>query len=109
MARGGGDARMFRFSLTASKASGNLPEGVGPAQMAIEPSQKLAPAGEYSARTRLLSFWRLGKTWLLQKSGRVEYKKKGDRLSRKINPQYSRSALLTIRASARRQVREEVS
>ena len=65
---GGGDARGFRFSLTASKASGNLPEELGPAQLAIEPSHTLAPAIQSFAVTQLLSFWWLGKTGRLGKS-----------------------------------------
>jgi hypothetical protein len=46
---GGGDAQMYQFSLAASQASGNLPEGVGAAQLAKEHGHKLAPAGKSSA------------------------------------------------------------
>lgn len=45
---GGSDAQMFQFSLTASKASGNLPERMGAAQLTEVHGHKLAPAGKPS-------------------------------------------------------------
>jgi hypothetical protein len=40
------NAQMFHLSLAASKASGNLTEGMGPAQLAEKHGHKLAPASE---------------------------------------------------------------
>ncbi len=45
---GGSDSKMFQFTITASKASGNLPERVGAAQLTKEHGHKLAPTGKPS-------------------------------------------------------------
>jgi hypothetical protein len=39
---------MLQFTFTASKASGNLPQGMGSAQLAEEHGNKLAPTSEPS-------------------------------------------------------------
>jgi hypothetical protein len=50
-----GNAQMFQLPLAASKASGNLTEGMGPAQMAEEHRHKLAPTRESFRMTFCLS------------------------------------------------------
>ena len=46
---GSGDAEVFQFALTTTQATGNLPEGMGSAQLAEEHAHKLTPGGEASA------------------------------------------------------------
>ena len=45
-AAGGGDSKMLQLPLTASEASGNLPERMGSAQLTEKHGHKLSPAGE---------------------------------------------------------------
>jgi hypothetical protein len=47
-AAGSRDSKMFQFPLTASQASGNLPEGMSSTQLAEQHGHKLSPAGESS-------------------------------------------------------------
>jgi len=44
----GSDSQMLQFTLTASQASANFPEGMGSAQLTEEHGNKLAPASESS-------------------------------------------------------------
>jgi hypothetical protein len=55
-AAGSGDTEVLQFSLTTSQAPGNLPEGMGPAQLTEKHGHKLAPAGESSSMTLGLGF-----------------------------------------------------
>ena len=45
-AAGGRDSKMFQFPLTASQASGNLPEGMSSTQLTEKHGHKLPPTGE---------------------------------------------------------------
>jgi len=45
-AAGSGDTQVFQLPLTASQAPGNLPEGMGSAQLTEKHGHKLAPTGE---------------------------------------------------------------
>jgi hypothetical protein len=54
---GGSDSQMPQFPFTASKASDNLPEGMGSAQLAEEHGHKLTPAGKSSGMSFGLSLF----------------------------------------------------
>jgi len=45
-AAGGRDTQVFEFPLTASQTPGNLPEGMGSAQLTEQHGHKLSPTGE---------------------------------------------------------------
>ncbi len=48
-AAGSGDTKVFQLPLTTSQAPGNLPEGMGSAQLTEEHGHKLPPTGESSS------------------------------------------------------------